>query len=249
MGGGSLYDRIGTNYTATRAEDPRIARSIVAALGDARTVLNVGAGTGSYEPCDRQVTAVEPSPVMIAHRAPGAAPAVRAAAEALPFEDAAFDAAMVVFSDHHWNDRERALGELARVTRDRVVLVNADPARAEKFWMTREYLPGFVRLIPERYRAPGAWTAEVEDLLGRVRLQPCRSHTIAGMGSTAPTGGAPRPTSTRAFAQGRRSSPCCPSPRPTMPYGSCATISTAAPGTPGMPDCSSWTNSIWATSS
>jgi ubiquinone/menaquinone biosynthesis C-methylase UbiE len=111
-----LYDRIGTAYTATRGEDPRIARAIHEALGEARTVLNVGAGSGSYEPHDRRVTAVEPSAVMIAHRPPGGAPAVQARAEALPFADSSFDAAMAILSDHHWDDRPAGLCELRRVS-------------------------------------------------------------------------------------------------------------------------------------
>jgi len=98
------YDSIGRTYTATRQTDPRIAARIWAALGDARTVVNVGAGAGSYEPPDREVTAVEPSAVMIAQRPPHAAPAVQATAEHLPFEDDSFDAAMAVLTLHHWSD-------------------------------------------------------------------------------------------------------------------------------------------------
>src|ERR671916_1304148 len=99
---GELYDAIGTTYTHFRGEEPRIAARIHAALGDARTVVNVGAGAGAYEPRDREVLAVEPSEVMIAQRPPDAARAVRASAEALPLADGAVDAAMSVLSDHHW---------------------------------------------------------------------------------------------------------------------------------------------------
>jgi SAM-dependent methyltransferase len=172
MASSALYDRIGRHYTDTRREDPRIARAIVHALGDARSVLNVGAGSGSYEPRDHEVVAVEPSQVMIAQRPPGAAPVVQATAEALPFDDNSFDAAMVVLSDHHWHDRARALCELGRVARRRVLLFNADPARAEEFWLTRDYLPGFLRLIPERYRRRGAWTDEFEDVFGHAHTHP-----------------------------------------------------------------------------
>ncbi|MDP8929722.1 MAG: class I SAM-dependent methyltransferase [Actinomycetota bacterium] len=167
-----LYDSIGRGYNATRGTDPRIADAIWRALGEARSVLNVGAGAGSYEPQDRQVLAVEPSEVMIAQRAAHAAPVVRASAEALPLPDASMDAAMAVLSDHHWRDRPRGLRELRRVARHRVVLFNADPAQAERFWLTREYLPGFLRLIPDRYAEPGAWAADFVAELGPVRLQP-----------------------------------------------------------------------------
>ena len=137
----SLYDRIGRSYSATREEDPRLAAAVHAALGDARTVLNVGAGSGSYEPGDRDVLAVEPSAVMRAQRPPGAAPCLDAEAEALPFADGAFDAAMAVFSDHHWQDRAAGLRELRRVARRRVVLVQWDQACVDAFWLARDYLP------------------------------------------------------------------------------------------------------------
>jgi SAM-dependent methyltransferase len=104
MFGARLYDVIGGAYTATRRTEPRLGARIWAALGDARTVLNVGAGTGSYEPPGRDVTAVEPSAVMRAQRPAGAAPCVAAAAESLPFEDQSFDAAMAFSTVHHWQD-------------------------------------------------------------------------------------------------------------------------------------------------
>lgn len=144
MGAGAVrYDAIGRSYVATRAEDPRIARAVWDALGPARTVVNVGAGTGSYEPADRAVVAVEPSPVMRAQRAPGAARCVAGRAEALPFADGAFDAALAVFSDHHWGDRVAGLRELRRVARERVVVLNWDPGCRDAFWLTRDYLRGF----------------------------------------------------------------------------------------------------------
>src|SRR5438270_6286060 len=107
-----LYDTIGATYTVTRRTEPRIAARIWEALGDARTVLNVGAGTGSYEPPDREVTAVEPSAVMRALRPAGAAPCVAAAAQSLPFEDQSFDAAMAVSTVHHWPDPVAGLREM-----------------------------------------------------------------------------------------------------------------------------------------
>src|SRR5437870_11721561 len=143
MSGAQLYDTIGTTYTATRRTEPRIAASIWAALGDARTVLNVGAGTGSYEPADRDVTAVEPSAVMRAQRPAGAAPCVAAAAESLPFEDQSFDAAMAFSTIHHWPDPIAGLREMPRVAR-RVVVFTADPSDSawrRRFWLTRAYLP------------------------------------------------------------------------------------------------------------
>ena len=170
--GHELYDRIGQTYLTTRRPDPRIAAAIWAALGDAETVLNVGAGAGNYEPTDRELTALEPSQVMIAQRPPGAAPVVPGRAEELPFGDDAFDAVMAVLSDHHWSDRERGLRELRRVARRRVVLFNADPGDAELFWLTTEYLPEFLDLIPPRYRTPGAWAQELRTILGDVDIAP-----------------------------------------------------------------------------
>jgi len=139
------YDAIGRTYTATRGTDPRIAARIWDALGDARTVVNVGAGTGSYEPPDRDVTAVEPSAVMIAQRPPGAAPAVQASAEALPFEDASFDAAMAVLTLHHWSDLRAGCAELRRVARDRVVVFSWDPTYVGRMWLGPEYFPQYSR--------------------------------------------------------------------------------------------------------
>jgi len=167
-----LYDRIGSGYTRTRRPDPRIAAAIHAALGDARTVLNVGAGAGSYEPADRELTALEPSAVMIAQRPPGAAPVVQGRAEELPFEDDSFDAVMAILSDHHWTDRPRGLSELRRVARRRVVLFNANPGEADLFWMTTEYLPEFLGLIAPRYDTPEVWVRELEAALGEVQLTP-----------------------------------------------------------------------------
>ncbi len=143
MSSAHLYDTIGATYTVTRRTEPRIAAQVWAALGDARTVLNVGAGTGSYEPPDREVTAVEPSAVMRAQRPAGAAPCVAATAESLPFEDQSFDAAMAVATVHHWRDPIAGLREMQRVARRVVVFTcdTTDRGWRRRFWLTRDYLP------------------------------------------------------------------------------------------------------------
>jgi SAM-dependent methyltransferase len=116
------YEQHGLGYARHRRADPRIAARIHAALGAAATVLNVGAGAGSYEPGDRQVLAVEPSAAMRAQRPPGAAPALDARAEALPFDDDSFDAAMACITIHHWDPPAAGLAELRRVARGPVVV-------------------------------------------------------------------------------------------------------------------------------
>lgn len=137
----AVYDRIGTGYAPHRRPEPRWASRIRAALGDARHVLDVGAGAGSYEPRDRQVVALDPSRTMLAQRPPGAAPAVRGRAEALPFPDRAFDAALAVLTIHHWSDPAAGLSELRRVAA-RQVVVTWDPAIfRERFWLVRDYVP------------------------------------------------------------------------------------------------------------
>jgi SAM-dependent methyltransferase len=164
MSSAQLYDTIGATYTVTRRTEPRIAAQVWAALGDARTVLNVGAGTGSYEPPGRDVTAVEPSALMRAQRPEGAAPCVAAAAESLPFEDQSFDAAMAFATVHHWQDPIAGLRELRRVARRVVVFTHdSSPARwLHRFWLTRDYLPEVADLLvgrpslTEQARAIGA---------------------------------------------------------------------------------------------
>jgi SAM-dependent methyltransferase len=143
MSAHQLYDTIGATYTVTRRTEPRIAAQIWAALGDARTVLNVGAGTGSYEPPDRDVTAVEPSALMRSQRPETAAPCVAASAESLPFEDQSFDVVMAVATIHHWNDPIAGLLEMRRVGRRVVVFTydNSDAGWRHRFWLTRDYLP------------------------------------------------------------------------------------------------------------
>jgi SAM-dependent methyltransferase len=156
-----IYDRIGARYLQGRRPDPRIAGRIWSALGDAQPVLNVGAGSGSYEPEDRPVAAVEPSAVMIAQRAPGAAPAIQAVAERLPFPENAFGAAMGVLTVHHWSDRARGLAELKRVTRGPIALFIRDPDAAPSWWL-HHYFPASARLEASR-ETP---IPQLEELLG-----------------------------------------------------------------------------------
>jgi hypothetical protein len=146
MSSAQSYDTIGATYSATRRTEPRIATQVWAALGDARTVLNVGAGTGSYEPPDRDVTAVEPSAVMRAQRPAGAAPCVAATAESLPFDDQSFDAAMAFATIDHWQDPIAGLREMRRVAR-RVVVFTKDFSDPDLFWLNRDYLPEFADLL------------------------------------------------------------------------------------------------------
>ena len=143
MSSAQLYDSIGASYTVTRRTEPRIAARVWAGLGDARTVVNVGAGTGSYEPCDRDVIAVEPSALMRTQRPAGAARCVAAAAESLPFEDQSFDAAMAISTIHHWQDPIAGLHEMRRVARRVVVFTfdGSDTGWLRRFWVTRDYLP------------------------------------------------------------------------------------------------------------
>jgi SAM-dependent methyltransferase len=148
------YDAIGAGYARTRREDPRLRRRIEAALGAARTVVNVGAGAGSYEPRDRHVVAIEPSDVMAAQRPPDIAPAIRATADDLPLRDDALDAAMAVLTIHHWDEgRERGVRELRRVARGPVVILTIDIAVSEALWMFVEYLPEVVALDRETFPA------------------------------------------------------------------------------------------------
>ncbi|MEU4695696.1 class I SAM-dependent methyltransferase [Nonomuraea dietziae] len=137
---GNPYETIGLGYSHHRRPDLRIAGQIEQALGSATTVINVGAGTGSYEPRDRQVTAVEPSTVMMRQRPPGSAPAIQGYAESLPFPNESFDAAMAILTVHHWTDPAAGLAELRRVSARQIILT-WDPAVTARFWLVEEYLP------------------------------------------------------------------------------------------------------------
>lgn len=167
--GMTLYDTIGRGYAARRREDARIAAAIWAALGDAASVVNVGAGTGSYEPGDREVLAVEPSEVMIAQRPAGAARCVRGAAETLPVATGTADAAMAILSVHHWTDVERGLREMARVARKRVVVLTWVPD-APPFWLTEEYFPEIAAHDRTIFPSSGELKTLVERVVGQARL-------------------------------------------------------------------------------
>jgi SAM-dependent methyltransferase len=150
----AVYDDIGRTYGAVRRADPRIAAQVLRALGGASTVLNVGAGAGSYEPADgRSVVAVEPSAVMRAQRQAGSAPCVAGWAEMLPFADRSFDATLTTFSVHHWPDQRAGLDELRRVA-PRNVVVTFDPAFHERYWLVRDYLPEVADLPASRPLRP-----------------------------------------------------------------------------------------------
>jgi SAM-dependent methyltransferase len=157
----SRYEQIGQGYAHTRREDPRLASRIHAGLGEARTVVNVGAGAGSYEPRDRHVIAIEPSDVMAAQRPPDRVPALRASAGVLPLRDASVAAAMAVLTVHHWDaEQERGVQELRRVARGPVVIVTFDPTVSGQMWLMRDYLPEVAELDGRIFPALGqllAW--------------------------------------------------------------------------------------------
>jgi SAM-dependent methyltransferase len=164
--GAIVYDRIGTGYRHGRRQDPRIAAAIWAALGDASPVLYVGAGTGSYEPDDRPVVASKPSAVMLSQHPPGAV--LQAPAEALPFGDNSFGAAMGVLTVHHWGDRARGLAEMRRVSRGPVVLFLRD-GEAAGWWWLYHYFPATARLEGNRETRVGDLAAM---LGGRLEVIP-----------------------------------------------------------------------------
>ena len=144
------YEQTGRGYAARRRTEPRIAAHVHAALGSARTVLNVGAGAGSYEPEGRYVLAVEPSRAMRAQRPPHLAPAIDAVAEALPFDDASIDAGMATFTVHQWADLAKGLAELRRVVRGPIVILTADPSALDGWWLV-EYAAELVEVERRRY--------------------------------------------------------------------------------------------------
>jgi SAM-dependent methyltransferase len=160
------YDRIGSVYARHRRPDPRLADQIARSLGDAVTVLNVGAGTGSYEPAERTVVAVEPSSVMISQRPPGSGPVVQAVAECLPFPDGTFDASLAVLTVHHWRDVRAGLLEMARVA-GRVVVLTFDPVVHKSFWFFDDYVPESNALPSTNTLGPDA----VAETIGADRIE------------------------------------------------------------------------------
>lgn len=175
-----LYDSISSTYTTTRRPDPRITARIAAALGNAGRVVNIGAGTGNYEPADRPVVAVEPSAAMLAGRGTQAAPAVQAVAERLPFTDGSFDVAMATLTLHHWRELLVGLQEMRRVAERQVILL-FDPGRISLFW-AMQYWPQALRL-PSEIDAPGPEkVAEALDVR-EVRTVPIPNDCTDGFGA------------------------------------------------------------------
>jgi SAM-dependent methyltransferase len=161
-----LYGSIGQGYARHRRPDVRIRRTILRALDGLDSIVNVGAGTGSYEPRDRFVVAVEPSPVMIRQRPPHAAPVVQGSATALPFRDATFDASTAILTVHHWPDWRNGIRELARSARRRVAILTWDPS-ASAFWLVNDYFPEILRTDRQIFPAITMLARE----LGRIRVE------------------------------------------------------------------------------
>jgi SAM-dependent methyltransferase len=148
------YEEIGREYALTRREDPAYVRAIAAALGDARSVVNVGAGSGSYEPRDRYVIAIEPSDVMAAQRPAELAPAIRASAGLLPLRDQSVDAAMAFLTIHHWDaEQQQGVAELRRVARGPVIIVTHDHLISGQMWLMKDYLPEVAQLDARTFPA------------------------------------------------------------------------------------------------
>ncbi|MBX3314060.1 MAG: class I SAM-dependent methyltransferase [Actinobacteria bacterium] len=175
------YDTIGRSYSATRRTEPRIAAQIERALGDAETVVNVGAGTGSYEPPERTVVAVEPSGTMISQRPKGSAPVIQGVAEHLPFADGTFDAAMAVLTVHHWRDRVAGLRELRRVSARQVVFLFS-PFDVGSYWLVDDYFPEYADLESE-HDAPSPELLARHLDVQRVETIPIPGDCVDGFGS------------------------------------------------------------------
>lgn len=159
----ALYDTIGATYGRYRRPDPRIQAAIDAALGDAKSIANIGAGSGSYEPDGLRI-AVEPSLTMIAQRRANAAPVLQAVAEHLPFLDNQFDVALAILTTHHWPDPRAGLAEVARISRRQIILTHNDAAFAD-FWLTVDYIPELPKLdLAERFMPPIEETLHITDI-------------------------------------------------------------------------------------
>lgn len=169
-GGDVNYDQTGAGYANLRRPDPRIAAQVHRALGDARTVINVGAGAGSYEPTDRYVVAIEPFATMRAQRPRRLAPAVRASADSIPFDDNAFDAAMAMLTIHQWPDKVAGLRELRRVTRGPIVILYFDVDEYTRFWLS-DYLPELDAPDRRRFGTIAEFTALLAPFSSRVEVQ------------------------------------------------------------------------------
>jgi SAM-dependent methyltransferase len=163
----AIYDSIGTGYSVTRCTDPDVAMQLFCELQGASRIVNIGAGTGSYEPEDVELVAVEPSSEMISQRGVGSHGVVRASAEKLPFEDGSFSHAMTVLSLHHWTNREQAFNEINRVATDKFVAITWDP-ESDPFWLTRDYFPEIHEM--DRLIFPGL--DEMDRYFDEVRMTP-----------------------------------------------------------------------------
>jgi SAM-dependent methyltransferase len=241
VGAAPIYDGIGRVYARHRRPDPRISAQVDSALGAARTVVDVGAGTGSYEPDDRRVVAVEPSLVMTGQRAVGAAPVVRAVAEHLPFADGAFDAAMAVLTIHHWSDAVAGLREMTRVGRG-VAVLTFDPVVHATFWMFIEYLPEVTTLPLSRVVDPET----VAEVIGADRIEPVLvpSDCVDGFNVAF------WHTSILRFGPACQASPCSAPTWWRRAWSACAQTSPMARGTPATATCCTRTPStvvcVWS---
>ena len=165
----AIYDEIGINYSVTRCTDPEIAKQLYSALDAAIRIVNIGAGTGSYEPENMQLVAVEPSAEMISQRKTGSYPVEKAFAEKLPFENSSFSHAMTVLSMHHWENRPLAFSEINRVATEKFVAITWDP-ESEPFWLTRDYFPEIYEMDKRIF--PGL--EELNDHFNEVQVNPLK---------------------------------------------------------------------------
>ncbi len=163
----ALYDDIGNDYSVTRCTDPKVAEQLYSELQDATHIVNIGAGTGSYEPENIKLIAVEPSSKMISQRKIGSHPVKQAFAESLPFESNIFSHAMTVLSMHHWQNRVSAFQEINRVTTKKFIAISWDP-KSEPFWLTRDYFPEIYEMDKNIFPS----IEELNDFFGEVTIRP-----------------------------------------------------------------------------